>query len=120
MQDKKTLPEGFCTPPEDFSEEEKAIWLEICEAVKDTWYEKKAGDRLVCYEYVKVRIMRDRAMAAWNEKPERYVKIVTGISPDMKTPKIVIKENEHYAIMLDCNKQINKLLTDLRLTPKSR
>lgn len=106
--------------PEDFSNDEKKVWNEICEAVKDTFYTKRAGDRLLLYEYVKVRIMRDTAMKAWNEKPERYVRIVTGIASDGKTPKITIKENEHYVIMLDCNKQIQKILSELRLTPKSR
>ena len=106
--------------PDGFTKDEEQIWLEICEAVKDAPYYTRAGDRLLLYEYVKIRIMRERAMKAWNEKPERYIKIVTGISQDGLTPKITIKENEHYKIMLDCNRQIQSILGELRITPKSR
>ena len=112
--------ENIFHTPNDFTEDEKQVWFEICDAVKDAGYYVRAGDRLLFYEYVKIRIMRDRALKSWNEKPERYVKIVTGISPDGVTPKIIIKENEHYAIMLDCNKQIQNILVELKLNPKSR
>ncbi|MDR1101049.1 MAG: P27 family phage terminase small subunit [Clostridiales bacterium] len=117
-EEEQKLQELYAAPT-DFSDNEKKIWTEILEGVKSIGYKMRYSIRLEMYEYVKLRIMRDKAMKAWNENPERYVKIVTGIAPDMKTPKITIKENEHYAIMLDCNKQIQKILDELKLTPKA-
>jgi len=78
------------------------------------------ADAELIRQYVQVKIMRDRAWIEWNKKPERYVRIVTGICADGKTPKVIIKENEHYAILNDCNKQMEKLLTDFKLTPQAR
>lgn len=62
----------------------------------------------------------DHAWTEWNKRPEKYIRIITGICSDGKTPKVVIKENEHYKIFSDCNKRLEKLLTELKLTPNAR
>ena len=64
--------------------------------------------------------MRDRAWREYNKNPDRYIRIVTGICSDGKTPKVMVKENEHYKTLIDCNKQLEKILKDLRLTPEER
>ena len=64
--------------------------------------------------------MRDRAWREYNKNPDRYIRIVTGICSDDKTPKVMVKENEHYKTLVDCNKQLEKILKDLRLTPEAR
>lgn len=56
----------------------------------------------------------------YNKNPERYTRIVTGLCQDGKTPKVMVKENEHYKTLNDCNKQLEKLLKDFRLTPLAR
>lgn len=65
-------------------------------------------------------MMRDRAWREYNKNSERYIRIVTGICSDGKTPKVIVKENEHYKTLIDCNKQFEKILKDLRLTPEAR
>jgi phage terminase small subunit len=108
-------------PPDDLSDEEKQAWLYIAEMLRlSTRYIKTMADVELLRQYTQVKIMRDRAWMEWNKKPERYIRIVTGICNDGQTPKVVIKENEHYKIVTDCNKQIEKLLTDMKLTPKAR
>ena len=69
---------------------------------------------------MQVKVTRDRAWKEWNLKPERYIKIITGICSDGKTPKVLVKENEHYKIFTECNKQLEKLMEQLKLTPKIR
>lgn len=64
--------------------------------------------------------MRDRAWREYNKKPDRYIRIVTGICNDGKTPKVLVKENEHYKTLIDCNKRLECILQDLKLTPKIR
>ncbi len=64
--------------------------------------------------------MRDRALREYNKNSDRYVRIVTGICSDGKTPKVMVKENEHYNTLIDCNKKLEKILKDLRLTPDIR
>lgn len=64
--------------------------------------------------------MRNRAWEEYNKKPERYMRIVVGICGDGKTPKVLVEENEHYKTLLDCNKHLERLLNDLRLSPQSR
>ena len=78
------------------------------------------GGRGTDRHYVQLKLMRDRAWVEWNKKPERYIRIVTGLCADGTTPKVMVKENEHYVILKDCNKQLEKLLTDFKLTPKAR
>ena len=108
-------------PPKDLTEEELAAWNHIYRIlVCSTRYRKTLADAELIRHYVQVKLMRDRAWAEWNKKPERYIRIVTGLCADGTTPKIAIKENEHYAILKDCNKQLQKLLTDFKLTPKAR
>jgi len=106
--------------PQDLSEEERSAWNHIYNIlVQSTRYRKTLADAELIRHYMQVKLMRDRAWAQWNQKPERYIRIVTGLCADGTTPKVVVKENEHYAILTDCNKQLEKLMTDFKLTPKA-
>ena len=40
--------------------------------------------------------MVENLVISWIQNPKRHVRIVTGICSDGKTPKIMVKENEHY------------------------
>jgi hypothetical protein len=114
-------PNKLIEPPENLSAEELFAWTDIYQMLVDgTSYRKRAADVELVRQYVQVKIMRDRAWVEWNKKPERYVRIVTGICSDGITPKVVIKENEHYSILKDCNKQLENLLIEFKLTPKTR
>lgn len=118
MEDRE---ENCLIAPQYLSKDEKVIWDEIVEILqKSTSYKKTIADKELLIQYVQLKTMRDNAWKAWQKNPEKYVRIVTGICSDGKTPKIVVKENEHYKILQDSNKQLEKILTDLRLTPKAR
>ena len=117
MQDINKLIE----PPQDLNEQERRAWEHIYNILASgTRYRKTMADAELVRHYVQVKLMRDRAWQAWCEKPERYIRIVTGICADGATPKVVVKENEHYAILKDCNRQLQKLLSDFKLTPQAR
>lgn len=122
MKEKKEInKESILSPPKDLSEGQKEIWIEFVKILEEgTNYKKTDADRELILQYVNLKILRDRAWQKFNENPERYVRIVTGICSDGKTPKIVVKENEHYKTFMESNKQLEKILTDLRLTPKAR
>lgn len=108
-------------PPENLSEEEKEAWSYFVGVLKNgTRYKKTLADVELIRQFVQHKIMRDKAWQEWLKKPERYIRIVTGICTDGTTPKIVVKENEHYKILNDCNKYIEKLWRDLKLTPEAR
>ncbi len=70
------------------------------------------------YNYLK--IMRDTAWVEWNKNPELQIKIVTGIEKDGKTPKVTLKENQHYGIFTECNRQLERILDDFDLSYKKR
>ncbi|MDR1927641.1 MAG: hypothetical protein LBQ33_03265 [Oscillospiraceae bacterium] len=107
--------------PEDLTEEEKEAWGDFIGMLKNgTHYKKTLADVELIRQYVQHKVMRDRAWLEWNKKPERYIRIVTGICADGTTPKIIVKENEHYRILNGCNKYMEKLLNDLKLTPTKR
>ena len=108
-------------PPDDLTSEEKEAWEYFVSILKNgTRYKKALADAELIRQFVQHKVMRDRAWQEWNKKPERYIRIVTGICADGTTPKIVVKENEYYRTLNDCNKHLEKLLTDLKLTPKTR
>lgn len=108
-------------PPADLTDEERAAWEYIATILTEgTSYIKKPADAELVRQYVQFKLMRDHAWTEWNKRPEKYIRIVTGICSDGKTPKVVIKENEHYKIFSDCNKRLEKLLTELKLTPNTR
>jgi hypothetical protein len=107
-------------PPENLTEEERKTWISFTDMLKTTRYKKKLADVELIQQYVQHKIMRDKAWKEWNAKPERYIRIVTGICADGTTPKIIVKENEHYRILNDCNKYMERLLNDLKLTPAKR
>ncbi|MDR3318279.1 MAG: hypothetical protein LBS99_02465 [Clostridiales bacterium] len=120
---KKRLAESnkLLDAPPNLTDEERAVWIKIAgQIISATNYVKTAADIELIWQYVQTKIIRDRAWRKFNENPERYVKIVTGICSDGKTPKVLVKENEHYKTLSDCNKQLEKTLKELRLMPLAR
>jgi len=107
--------------PEYLSEDEKGAYTQIVDMLKESIkYRLSATDVELVWQYCQIKIMRDRAWKEYNKNPDRYIRIVTGICPDGKTPKVLVKENEHYKTLQDCNKHLEKILKDLRLTPDIR
>lgn len=107
--------------PDYLTEEEKVSYSEIVKTLKDSIkYRLSSTDAELIWQYCQIKIMRDRAWREYNKNPDRYIRIVTGICSDGKTPKVMVKENEHYKTLIDCNKQLEKILKDLRLTPEAR
>ena len=106
--------------PSGLSPEEQAAYT-IAETIKKSIkYRLTSVDAELIWQYCQLKVMRDRAWRAYNLNPERYTRIVTGICPDGKTPKIMVKENEHYKTLQECNRHLEKILKDLRLTPEAR
>ncbi len=109
------------TIPESLTEDEKIAYAEIVQTLKESIaYRLSATDTELIWQYCQIKVMRDRAWREYNKNPDRYIRIVTGICSDGKTPKVMVKENEHYKTLIDCNKQLEKILKDLRLTPEAR
>lgn len=107
--------------PSYLTNEEKIAYDEIVQTLKDSIkYRLSSTDAELIWQYCQIKIMRDRAWREYNKNPDRYMRIVTGICSDGKTPKVMVKENEHYKTLTDCNKQLEKILKDLRLTPQIR
>ena len=107
--------------PSYLTNEEKVAYGEIVQTLKDSIkYRLSSTDAELIWQYCQIKIMRDRAWREYNKNPDRYIRIVTGICSDGKTPKVMVKENEHYKTLIDCNKQLEKILKDLRLTPEAR
>lgn len=107
--------------PECLNENEKITYEEILKSLKESIkYKLTHTDIELIWQYCLIKIMRDRAWREYNKNPDRYIRIVTGICSDGKTPKVMVKENEHYKTLIDCNKQLEKILKDLRLTPEAR
>ena len=107
--------------PEFLSDEEKIVYSNIIKSLKESIkYKLSQTDVELIWQYCQIKIMRDRAWREYNKNPDRYIRIVTGICSDGKTPKVMVKENEHYKTLIDCNKQLEKILKDLRLTPEMR
>lgn len=107
--------------PDGLSNEEQKAYGEIVQTLKESInYRLSSTDTELIWQYCQIKVMRDRAWREYNKNPDRYIRIVTGICSDGKTPKVMIKENEHYKTLQDCNKQLEKILKDLRLTPEAR
>ena len=107
--------------PSYLTDEEKIAYGEIVQTLKDSIkYRLSSTDAELVWQYCQIKIMRDRAWREYNKNPDRYIRIVTGICSDGKTQKVMVKENEHYKTLIDCNKQLEKILKDLRLTPEMR
>lgn len=107
--------------PDYLTDEEKKTYEKIVSSLKESIkYRLSHSDTELIWQYCQIKIMRDRAWREYNKNPERYIRIVTGICSDGKTPKVMVKENEHYKTLIDCNKQLEKILKDLRLTPEAR
>lgn len=107
--------------PAYLTEEEKLAYEAIVKTLKESIsYRLSHSDVELIWQYCQIKIMRDRAWREYNKNPDRYIRIVTGICSDGKTPKVMVKENEHYKTLVDSNKQLEKILKDLRLTPDAR
>lgn len=107
--------------PDHLSVEEKTEYENIIKTLKESIsYRLSHSDAELIWQYCQIKIMRDRAWREYSKNPDRYIRIVTGICSDGKTPKVMVKENEHYKTLIDCNKQLEKILKDLRLTPEAR
>lgn len=107
--------------PDFLNHEEKDIYECIVKTLKESIkYRLTQTDAELVWQYCQTKIMRDRAWREYNKNPDRYIRIVTGICNDGKTPKVMVKENEHYKTLIDCNKQLEKILKNLRLTPEAR
>lgn len=107
--------------PKNLSGDEKVVYEEIVNDLKQSInYRLTHSDAELVWQYCQLKIMRDKAWREYNKNTDRYIRIVTGICSDGKTPKVMVKENEHYKTLIDCNKQLEKILKDLRLTPDAR
>ncbi len=107
--------------PQHLSDGEKKAYGEIVQSLKESInYKLSSTDTELIWQYCQIKVMRDRAWREYSKNPDRYIRIVTGICSDGKTPKVMVKENEHYKTLQDCNKQLEKILKDLRLTPEAR
>lgn len=107
--------------PTNLTNEEMQEYEQIVEDFKEEIsYRLSKVDVELIWQYCQLRVMRNRAWREYNKTPDRYIRIVTGMSSDGKTPKVMVKENEHYKTLIDCNKHIEKILKDLRLTPEMR
>ena len=113
--------DSILTIPSYLTKEEKVAYSGIVQTLKESiHYRLSSTDAELIWQYCQIKIMRDRAWREYNKNPDRYIRIVTGICSDGKTPKVMVKENEHYKTLIDCNKQLEKILKDLRLTPEAR
>lgn len=120
-EETKRINDEILKEPEHLTDEEKVVYGEIIKTLKSSIkYRLSSTDEELIWQYCQIKIMRDRAWREYNKNPERYIRIVTGICSDGKTPKVMVKENEHYKTWLDCNKHLEKILKDLRLTPEMR
>jgi len=110
----------FIAPP-DMSGEEKKVWVEITDLLRESDKSKVSdADHELIRQYCQLTVARNRSWREYNLKPERYTKIVTGVCADGKTPKIVLKDNEHYKTWVEYNKHLEALIKELELDPKSR
>jgi len=108
-------------PPVDLSEDERVVWQEITDILRDLKTSKVSdADTELIRQYCQITVTRNRSWKEYCQKPERYTKIVTGICQDGKTPKVVLKDNEHYKTWSECNKHLESLLKEMELNPKSR
>lgn len=120
-EETKRINDEILKVPEHLTDEEKVAYGEIIKTLKSSIkYRLSSTDEELIWQYCQIKIIRDRAWREYNKKSERYIRIVTGICSDGKTPKVMVKENEHYKTWLDCNKHLEKILKDLRLTPEMR
>lgn len=120
-EETKRINDEILKVPEHLTDEEKVAYGEIIKTLKSSIkYRLSSTDEELIWQYCQIKFIRDRAWREYNKSPERYIRIVTGICSDGKTPKVMVKENEHYKTWLDCNKHLEKILKDLRLTPEIR
>ena len=107
--------------PNWLTDEEKCAYADIVKNLNESiTYALSQSDVELIWQYCQLKVLRDRAWKLYNLNPERYVRIVTGICSDGKTPKIAIRENEHYKTLMESNKQLEKIMKDLMLTPEAR
>ncbi len=121
QQETAEINEKILHIPNGLTDEERKVYEDIIATLKDSInYRLSPTDTELIWQYCQIKVIRDRAWREYNKNPDRYIRIVTGICSDGKTPKVMVKENEHYKTLQDCNKQLEKILKDLRLTPQER
>jgi len=121
VEDRRKRNEQLLTLPIGLSAAEEKAYREIINLMLSSVdYALTDIDTELIWKFCQLRVMRDRAWKEYNVNPNSYIRIVTGICNDGKTPKVMVKENEHYKTLQDCNKQLEKILKDLRLTPEIR
>ncbi len=99
--------------PSSLPKEVRQAYAEIVEILKESIkYKLTSVDTELIWQYCQMKVMRDRAWREYNKNPERYIRIVTGICSDGKTPKVMVKGNEHYKTLQDCNKHLEKIRSD--------
>lgn len=107
--------------PDGLTDEERIAYEEIVKSLKNSIkYKLSQTDCELIWQYCQIKIMRDKAWRDYRQNPDRYIRIVTGICSDGKTPKVMVKENDSYKTLTECNKQLERILKDLRLTPDMR
>lgn len=109
------------TIPDGLTDEERIVYKEIVKSLKNSIrYKLSQTDCELIWQYCQIKIMRDKAWREYCQNSDRYIRIVTGICSDGKTPKVMVKENDNYKTLTECNKQLERILKDLRLTPDMR
>ena len=96
--------------PEELGDDEKAAWEVGAAMIRTKDRIIKLVDLELLRQFSRLRVMADRAYTEWNKNPERFSKIVTGIASDKMTPKVTIKENEHYIIFTESNKELENIM----------
>jgi hypothetical protein len=106
--------------PSDFDEREKAAWEVAAEMLRERNEVVTFADLELIRQYARIRVMGDMAYNNWLANPERITRVVTGIAADKVTPKVTLKENEHYMTYMECDKRMQEILIELKLTPKAK
>jgi hypothetical protein len=106
--------------PSDFDDKEKAAWEVAAQMLRERNDFVTHADLELIRQYARIRVIGDVAYKNWLANPERISKIVTGIAADKVTPKVTLKENEHYTTYMECDKRMQEILIELKLTPKAR
>jgi len=101
--------------PAELGTEEKAAWEIGATMIRAKERIIKHVDLELLRQFARLRVMADRAYSEWNKNPERFSKIVTGVASDKMTPKVTIKENEHYVVFSECNKELENVMKHLGL-----
>jgi len=107
-------------PPADFDEKERTAWEIAASMLRERHAVVTHADLELMRQYARIRVIGDIAYRAWLANPERLTRIITGVAADKVTPKVVLKENEHYTTFMECDKRLQEILEEMELTPKAK